>query len=346
MVQVLVGASVAFAVALMATPAWTRWLRARGLGQPIQDEVTHHTAKAGTPTMGGLVLSAAVVVAYVGAIGAGGHGPTMPAVAVLVVVAGGAVVGLTDDWLKIRRSRNTGLREAQKTTMLLAVIGAFCALYLFGPRPCTHLSFTSCQSTGWDLGPVGWSALALVLLWGSANSTNFTDGIEGLLAGSALPSFTVLAAIGFWEFRHPGSYRMADPLGLSVLAAAMAGACAGFLWWNIQPMRIFMGDTGSLAIGTAMAALALSMDIAALLPVLAALYVAEGGSSALQRYTYKLYFKKRPGQRRLFRMAPLHHHFELKGWADSTLVVRFWIVSSMAGAAAAAIFYGAALRWR
>ncbi|HEV2370501.1 MAG TPA: phospho-N-acetylmuramoyl-pentapeptide-transferase, partial [Acidimicrobiales bacterium] len=127
---------------------------------------------------------------------------------------------------------------------------------------------------------------------------------------------------------------------------ALVGACGGFLWWNIKPSGIFMGDTGSLAIGAGLAALVLSMNIVGLLPVIAALYMAEGASSALQRYTYKLYFKQRPGQRRLFRMAPLHHHFEIVGWPESTIVVRFWIVSGLAAVAAGALFFGSALRWQ
>lgn len=346
MVQILVGACVAFVLALAATPLWISFLRRHHVGQPIQGEVTQHAAKSGTPTMGGLVISLAAAVAYLSARVAAGAGPTRTGAAVIVAIIGAGLAGAADDWLKVRRRHNLGLREGQKTAALLAVVAGYCAIYLTGPSACTHLSATTCQSTAWDLGPVGWSFLALALIWGSANSTNFTDGIEGLLAGSAIPSFAVLAVIGFWQFRHPAAFHVADPLSLAVIAAAMTGACAGFLWWNIQPAHIFMGDTGSLAIGAGLAALTLSMSIAALLPVLAALYVAEGASSALQRYTYKLYFKKRPGQRRPFRMAPLHHHFELKGWEEPTIVTRFWIVSAIAAVSTAAIFYGASLHWR
>jgi phospho-N-acetylmuramoyl-pentapeptide-transferase len=187
--------------------------------------------------------------------------------------------------------------------------------------------------------------MAVGLFWATTNAVNFTDGIEGLLAGSAVSTFGVLAAIAFWQFRHVAAFRVADPLDLAVVAAGLAGACAGFLWWNVQPRCIFMGDTGSLAIGAALTGLALSMNIAALVPVLGGLYVIEGASSALQRYTYKLYFKPRRTQRRLLRMAPLHHHFELAGWAESNIVVRFWILSGLAAAAAAVIFYGSARGW-
>lgn len=346
MIEVLIGASAAFVLALCATPLWMRYQRAHGIGQPIQDEVVQHAAKAGTPTMGGLVIALGLPVGYLVARAATGHGPVAGATRVVGVSAAAGLVGLVDDWLKVRRRHNLGLSETQKTIPLLAIVAVFCATYLLGPKPCTNLSFTTCSSTGLHLGPVGWSVMALILLWGSSNSVNFTDGIEGLLAGSAVPTCAALTAIGFWEYRHPADYGVSDALGLTVAAAALGGACTGFLWWNIQRTRIFMGDAGSLAIGTAFAALCLSMNVAALMPILAGLYVVEGASSALQRYTFRYYYKRRNPQRRLFRMAPLHHHFEVAGWAESTIVVRFWLLSAIAAAGAAGIFYGAALHWR
>ncbi|HET6793897.1 MAG TPA: phospho-N-acetylmuramoyl-pentapeptide-transferase [Acidimicrobiales bacterium] len=345
MVELFVGAAVAFAVGLVVTPLLARALRARGLGQPIHDAVSQHAAKAGTPTMGGFVITLALLVAYGAARAVLGGGPTATAGRVVGVVAATSVVGGVDDWLKVRRGRNLGLREVQKSVMLLMVIAAFCALYLTHPGACTRLSVTSCTSLPWDLHPVGWSLMAGGLFWATANAVNFTDGVEGLLSGSAVSTFAALAAIAFWQYRHLSSYRVADPLDLAVVAAALAGGCAGFLWWNAQPRAIFMGDTGSLAIGAGLAGLALSMNIAALVPVIGALYVIEGTSSALQRYTYKLYFKPRRASRRLFRMAPLHHHFELAGWAESTVVVRFWVLSGLAAALGVVIFYGSARGW-
>jgi len=342
-IGILIGAGVAFVFAMAATPYLIRVLKARGIGQPIHDALAHHAAKSGTPTMGGMVIPAGLVTAYLATELAGKIRLSERGLTIVGVVVGGGLVGALDDWLKVRRGRNLGLREAQKTSMQLVVIVGFCVAYLLGPRPCTGLSVTSCHSIAWDPGPVGWAIFALALLWATSNGVNFTDGMEGLLSGSATASFTVLAIIGFWEFRHPTQYGLADPLELSVIAAALAASCAGFLWWNVRPMTIFMGDTGSLAIGMGIAGLALALNVALLVPVFGALYVIEGGSSALQRYTYKLYFKPRGGQRRLFRMAPLHFHFELGGWPESTVIVRFWLVSGLAAAGALAIFYGSSL---
>jgi phospho-N-acetylmuramoyl-pentapeptide-transferase len=184
-----------------------------------------------------------------------------------------------------------------------------------------------------------WGLFGVALLWLSANAVNFTDGLEGLLAGSGALTFACLAVMAFWQFRHPADYHVTDALDLTVIAAALAMACCGFLWWNANPMTIFMGDTGSLAMGVGIAALALQMNVALLVPVLGALYVAEGASSFLQRYVYRF-----SHGRRLFRMAPIHHHFELVGWSESTVIVRFWIVSGLAAAAALAVFYDDFLR--
>jgi phospho-N-acetylmuramoyl-pentapeptide-transferase len=338
MVGILIGAAVAFTATFIGTPVLIRWLRAAGIGQPIHQSVTQHSAKAGTPTMGGLVIPMGLVIGYPLACALSGTPVSERAWTVIATVVGGCIVGVVDDWLKVRRGRNLGLREAQKTSMQAVVIIGFCVAYLHGSGACTHLSVTSCSTIGWNPGPVGWSVFAVVLLWATCNGVNFTDGIEGLLSGSAALSFFVLAVIGFYEYRHPREYHLPGALGLAIVAAALAAACVGFLWWNIRPMTIFMGDSGSLAIGMGIAALALSLRVALLIPVFGLLYVMEGASSALQRYTYKLYFKRR-GSRRLFRMAPLHHHFELGGWSEPTIVVRFWMMSAIGAAAALGIFY-------
>lgn len=343
MSRVLIAAAVALAVAFVATPLLLRLLEVRGVGQPIHDLVTQHSRKSGTPTMGGLVIPLGSLVGCAAASLIFSTGLTEAQLSVLGVVVGGCLVGVVDDWLKVRRGRNLGLREVQKSSMQVLVIVGFCVAYLLGRSPCTHPSFTRCGTIPLNLGSVGWSIFALVLLWGASNGVNFTDGIEGLLSGSATASFTVLAAIGFWEYRHPAQYHLAASLGLAVVAASLAAACAGFLWWNVRPTTIFMGDAGSLAIGMGLAALSLELNVALLLPVFGALYVIEGASSALQRYTYKLYFKPRGGQRRLFRMAPLHHHFELAGWSEHTVIVRFWLLTGIGSVTALAAFYGDSL---
>lgn len=340
MVGILIGGAVAFASAFVGTPLLIRWLKAAGVGQPIHESVTQHSAKAGTPTMGGLVIPMGLVVGYLLACLVSGTAVGERGLTVVATVVGGCIVGVVDDWLKVHRGRNLGLREAQKSAMQALVIIGFCVFYLRGPSPCTHLSVAACSTISWNPGPIGWSIFAVVLLWATCNGVNFTDGVEGLLSGSAAISFFVLAVVGFYEYRHPREYHVHGALGLAMVAAALAAACVGFLWYNIRPMTIFMGDSGSLAIGMGIAALALSLKVALLVPVFGVLYVMEGGSSALQRYTYKLYFKRRGGSRRLFRMAPLHHHFELAGWSESSIVVRFWMVSALGAAAALGIFYG------
>lgn len=346
MTGIIIGAAVGLAVAFGVSPFLIRLLRAKAMGQPIHELVTQHSAKSGTPTMGGLVIPLGAVCGYLAAWAVTGDAPTQGGLAVLGTVIGGCVVGFTDDWLKVRRARNLGLREMQKTIMESAVLIGFCVAYLLSRSPCTHLSLTSCSAIPWNPGPVGWSIFAVAVLWATSNGANFTDGLEGLLSGSAAISFAALAAIGVWEYRNPGRYHVAGALDLSILAATLSAACVGFLWWNGRPTTIFMGDSGSLAIGMGIGALALSLDVGLLLPVLGVLYALEGASSSLQRYTYKLYFKPRGSRRRLFRMAPLHHHFELAGWREHTILVRFWIISAAGAVAALAAVYAASPRRR
>jgi phospho-N-acetylmuramoyl-pentapeptide-transferase len=336
---VIVAAAVALTVSLVGTPVAARLLRRLGIGQPIHDAVSQHAAKAGTPTMGGVIISVGLIAGYLSARLVRGAPASSSGALVVGTVVGAGIVGLVDDWLKVRRGRNLGLREAQKTIMLLALIVGFCLLYLAQPRTCTHLSVARCTSLHGDLGPLGWSALAAGLFWLTTNAVNFTDGIEGLLVGSSTITFAALTAIAFWQFRHPAIYPVNAPLDLTIVAASLSAASVGLLWTNISPRTIFIGDTGSLAVGAGIAALALSLNVVALVPILGVLYVVEGASSALQRYTYKLYFKRRGGQRRLFRMAPIHHHFELRGWSEPTIVIRFWLISAIGAAISLAIFY-------
>jgi phospho-N-acetylmuramoyl-pentapeptide-transferase len=334
----LVAAATAAATGLLLTPYLIAKLRAANIGQLIQEEVGQHAAKAGTPTMGGLVIAAALVVGY-----AAGHlalrtRPSRTGVLVVAAIIGASIVGGIDEWLKIRHERNLGLRERQKTIGLLIVAVAFVVLHRQTTGSCDAIALTRCHGPGLRLGPVVWSLFAVGLLWVTANAANFTDGLEGLLAGSGAMSYAALAVIAFWQFRHVADYGVRDALDLALVAGAAGAGCIGFLWWNANPMTIFMGDVGSLALGMGIAALTISMNVALLVPVLGVLYVAEGGSSFLQRWWFRI-----SGGRRLFRMAPIHHHFELL-WPESTVIVRFWIVSGLGAALALAIFYGDFLR--
>ena len=334
---IVVGGTVAILVSLFGTPLLVRFLKARGVGQPIHDAVKQHAAKAGTPTMGGAIITVAALAGYGVARGVLGSAPTSDGLRIVLATVAAAAIGGIDDWLKVRSRRNLGgLSRRAKSALQLPVIVAFCATYLASDS-CTAISITRC-ATGVELGPIVWMIFAVGFIWATSNAVNFADGLEGLLAGSSAVTFVALLIIAVWQFRHPDVYAVTNALDLSVISGCLAAACVGFLWWNGDPMTVFMGDVGSLAIGTAIAGLALSMNISVLIVVLGALYVMEGVSVGLQIYTWKWYFKPRGGQRRLFRMAPIHHHFEFK-WTEGTILVRFWILNAVAAALALGIFY-------
>ena len=171
------------------------------------------------------------------------------------------------------------------------------------------------------------------MLIASANAVNLTDGLDGLAAGSSSFAFAAFVFIGFWEFRHPLVYHVGPALDLSLVAAAMAGAAAGFLWWNAAPARIFMGDIGSQAIGAGLAALALTTNTHLLLPIICGLFVIVTMSVVIQVAAFQLF------GRRVFRMAPIHHHFELADWPETTIIIRFWILAALCAAVALGLFY-------
>lgn len=243
-----------------------------------------------------------------------------------------------DDWIKVVRERNLGLNKRAKMLGLLAVAVTFAVLMLQYAPTHTTLSFTRFDQPGIELGAVLWSIWAVALIAGSANAVNLTDGLDGLAAGAGTFCFGAYTAIAFWQFRYPETYDIAHALDLAVVAAAMAGGCLGFLWWNAAPAKIFMGDTGSLAIGTGLATLALATGTHLLLPIVAGLFVAETVSVIAQIASFRLL-----GGRRVFRMAPVHHHFELCGWPETTVIIRFWIMAGLCTAAGLGIFYAESL---
>jgi phospho-N-acetylmuramoyl-pentapeptide-transferase len=202
----------------------------------------------------------------------------------------------------------------------------------------TKLSFT--RPLGADLGTIGWCVWAVLVVYATANAVNITDGLDGLVAGSAVFVFMAFVIIAFTEFRHPEIYGVlpAQALDLAVIAAAMMGACAGFLWWNAAPARIFMGDTGALAVGGAIAGLALLSRTALLLPLLGGLYLVETLSVLAQIVSYRGF------KRRVLRMAPIHHHFEVGGWSEFTVIVRFWLFAGACVALGVGLFYADFLR--
>jgi phospho-N-acetylmuramoyl-pentapeptide-transferase len=197
----------------------------------------------------------------------------------------------------------------------------------------TELSFTRWDSIGIDLGPVGWCMWAVLLMVATTNGVNLTDGLDGLASGASLFAFATFTVMGFWMFGHPEIYDVDHALDLAVIAAAVVGSCAGFLWWNAAPAQIFMGDTGSLALGAGLSSLALATNTHLLLPILGALFVAETLSVIIQVAVFKRTSK------RILLMAPVHHHFELLGWPETRIIIRFWLMCGFAAAMALGIFY-------
>jgi phospho-N-acetylmuramoyl-pentapeptide-transferase len=326
---------VGFLCSVLLTPMWIRFLSARSLGQQIREDgpSTHHH-KAGTPTMGGAVIVLAAMLGYVmGHVGTSIVFTRGGVLAVLVIVASG-LLGFLDDYLAIRNARNLGLNKRGKIVGQLVIAGVFAVLALSWVHTSTDLSFTRFSLPGWNLTSVGWFFLAAFVIIATSNAVNLTDGLDGLAAGSGTFCFGVLAIIGYWQFRHFAIYRLHSALDLGLVAVALVGACLGFLWWNAAPARIMMGDTGSLAIGTGLGALCLLMNLDLLLLVIGGLFVAETASVILQVLSFKIF------GRRVFRMAPFHHHFELRGWPETTVIIRFWILAGLLAMLGLGIFYG------
>jgi len=339
MLSLMESGGVGFLFALFVTPLWIRFVRERSLGQQIREDgpASHH-AKAGTPTMGGVVIVAAAVLGYLmGHVGTSIVFTRGGILAMGVTIASG-FLGLVDDYLGIRNARNLGLRKRGKFAGQLVIAGLFATLAIGWVHTSTHLSFTRVTFPGWNVSEIGWVALAIFVVIGSSNAVNLTDGLDGLAAGSGAFCFGVLSIIGYWQFRHFAIYHLHAALDLGLVAVALVGACLGFLWWNAAPARIYMGDTGSLAIGTGLGALCLLMNLDLLLPIIGGLFVAETASVILQVVSFRVF------HRRIFRMAPFHHHFELRGWPEITVIIRFWILAGLLAALGLGIFYGDFLR--
>ncbi len=327
----------ALLVSILATPLLMRWLIRNRIGQHIrEDGPASHSAKAGTPTMGGIAIVAAVVCGY-----AMGHVGTQvkfsaTGYVVIITVFLYGLIGFLDDWMKYRNRRSLGLNKRGKLVAQIAVAVLFAELSLHWAHTSTALSFTRLASPGFQLGEAGWVIFAVFVLVGTSNAVNLTDGLDGLAAGSSTFCFAVLAVMGYWIFRHVSIYHIlpASAIDLALSSVALAGACLGFLWWNAAPARIMMGDTGSLAIGAGVAALCLLMNLDLLLPILGGLFVLETLSVLIQVVSFRAFGK------RVFRMAPFHHHFELLGWPETTVIVRFWILAGLFAALALGIFYG------
>ncbi|MGH9092987.1 MAG: phospho-N-acetylmuramoyl-pentapeptide-transferase [Acidimicrobiales bacterium] len=337
MLSLMSSGGFALIVAILGTPVLLRWLVRKRIGQHIrEDGPASHSAKAGTPTMGGLAIVGAVVAGY--AFGHVGTEVKFSATGYLVVITVFlfGLIGLIDDWIKVSNKRSLGLNKRAKMAAQIAVSVLFAELALHWAHTSTALSFTRLTTPGIDLGQWGWVVFAVFVLVGTSNAVNLTDGLDGLAAGSSTFSFAVLAIMGYWIFRHQPIFHVlpASAIDLALAAVSLAGACLGFLWWNAAPARIIMGDTGSLAIGAGLAAVCLLLNLDLLLPIVGGLFVLETLSVIVQVVSFRVF------GRRVFRMAPFHHHFELLGWPETTVIVRFWILAGLFAALALGIFYG------
>jgi phospho-N-acetylmuramoyl-pentapeptide-transferase len=331
----------AFWIVILATPVLIGWLRRNRIGQQVRDDgPATHIAKTGTPTMGGIAIVGSVLSGYV--IGHLGTEVSFSATGwlLMVTVFSFGAIGFVDDWIKVRHRRSLGLNKRAKFLAQVGVSVLVAELAVHWAHTQTTLSFTRADSPGLQMGQWGWVAFAVFVLVGTSNAVNLTDGLDGLAAGSSAFCFAVLAVIGYWVFRHRGIFHQlpASAIDLALASVALAGACLGFLWWNAAPARIMMGDTGSLALGSALGGLCLLLNVDLLLPIVGGLFVVETLSVIAQVVSFRFF------HRRILRMAPIHHHFELKGWPETTVIIRMWIVAGMLAALALGVFYGSYLR--
>jgi phospho-N-acetylmuramoyl-pentapeptide-transferase len=370
-IALLVGAGSALAFTLFLTPVFARLFRRWGWGQFIRDDgpQSHH-AKRGTPTMGGIVFVLGTVFGYLVGHLVGRYPISLAGLLVFFLMIGLAIVGFVDDFLKTRRQRSLGLTGWAKVAGQVIVASGFAALALNFPdehgltpagiagtvdkapavfiSAVRDISWLNFMTFGLVAGGILFAIWSTVIIVSASNGVNVADGLDGLATGASIFAISSYIFIGFWQynescFRHLDQsvvykcYAVSSPLDLAVVAACIVGALIGFLWWNTSPAQIFMGDTGSLGLGGALAALAILSHTELLLVIIGGLFLIVTGSVIVQR----AYFKITHGKR-IFLMSPLHHHFELKGWAEITVVVRFWLISGMFVALGVGLFY---LEW-
>ncbi|RZQ63227.1 phospho-N-acetylmuramoyl-pentapeptide-transferase [Amycolatopsis suaedae] len=351
MISILIAASVGLLVSILFTPYLIRVFSRQGFGQEIREEGPQgHKSKRGTPTMGGVGIVISMVVGYFVAhlvdwMRGNGEGPSASALLVLFLGVGLGIVGFLDDFIKIRKQRNLGLNKTAKTVGQVIVGIAFAVLALQfadenGLTPASqNLSYV--RDVELIVLPIPiFVIFTLVVISGWSNAVNFTDGLDGLAGGASAMVLATYVVISFWQARlscdlspTAACYNVRDPLDLAVVAAAAAGACVGFLWWNAAPAKIFMGDTGSLALGGLVAGLSMTTRTELLAIVIGGLFMVEMISVVLQIAVF------RTTRRRLFRMAPFHHHFELAGWAETTVIIRFWLLSAICCMFGLGLFY-------
>jgi phospho-N-acetylmuramoyl-pentapeptide-transferase len=341
-ISILVAGAVGLTVTLLGTPVAIRAFSLWGWGQRIREDGPHtHMEKMGTPTMGGMVVLLGLVTAYLAARATFG-GFTSAGLSLIFAALGFGLVGFLDDFTKVRRRRSLGMSKSAKflgTAVVSVIFAVIVVKYVVPDGASTDLSFV--RDTGLHLG-IAYYLWTFVVLSASSHGVNLTDGLDGLASGASVLVLAAFVIIAFWQFRHACGAVTAlacyavDPstmLDIAVVAAAMMGAATGFLWWNAAPARSFMGDTGSLALGGLFGGLAMVTNTQLLLIVLGGLFVIETASVILQVIAFRGF-----GQR-IFRMSPIHHHFELLGWPEDTVIVRFWIIAGLCVAVGLGLFY-------
>ncbi len=320
------GASVvAMVLMLVIGPPFIRWLRLNEFGQSIREDGPEgHKTKEGTPTMGGVLIWFAVIVPFIIF-----SRFSVASITVMIAALGNAAIGFADDWIKIVRKRSLGLAARYKLLLqlLLSLFIGFIALHFVGLDTRVDVPFTSWQL---ELSGIGFYALIFLTLAGFSNAVNLTDGLDGLAAGASAIVLVALAGIAFIIGRNASDPGITD---LMVVAGCAGGACLGFLWYNTFPADVFMGDTGSLGLGGAIAGIAVITRTEFVLLIIGGLFVIEAASVMVQVVSFKLF------HRRVLLMAPLHHHFELKAWSETKIIVRFWIIAALFAGAGFAAYY-------
>jgi phospho-N-acetylmuramoyl-pentapeptide-transferase len=328
MAKVLVAALVAMIIAILSGPTFIAFLRRNEFGQQIREELAHHVEKQGTPTMGGLLFVAAAAVAFLAL-----SDYTVPALTVLGTTLACGGIGFLDDFIKLRHKRSLGLRGRWKIALLIAVTAA--VGYAAHHQGLSHSVFVPVVDWSIPLGPA-WYVLLFLIIGGAVNGVNLADGVDGLAAGTgiiALATFTAMAVTIYIRSSGANGGRIENRLDIAFIGAALIGGVIGFLWFNAFPAEVIMGDTGAMAIGGALASMAIMMKVELLLLFVGGIFAIEALSVMLQVLSFKYW------GRRIFLMAPLHHHFEMKAWSGTKIMVRFWIVTALSCAAGFALFY-------
>jgi phospho-N-acetylmuramoyl-pentapeptide-transferase len=338
MIAVLMAGAVGMFASLAGTRLLIAYFQRLGKGQPIlgaEDHgPVHHMSKQGTPTMGGIAILSAGFLGWLIAHVREGLPFSDQAIVIWLTIFVLATIGFLDDFLKVRRQHNRGIFWKKKGWITFGITVALLTLLVTTTGVVETISFTRATSPGWEIPSWAFVLWTSLMVWSTTNAVNVTDGLDGLAAGSALFGFLAFTIIAYWAFRNPRIYDIVNPLDLAVLSAAMAGACGGFLWWNAAPAKIIMGDVGALGLGAALGMLAVTTNTHLMLPIIAGINVFEAGSVAVQMGVFKASGRKR----RLLKMSPIHHHFELSGWPETTVIIRFWIISGICVATAVAIF--------